>query len=299
MIKVKIVDTNEIFSFYFPNSDTPKLAKVNNDVFYLENDELEFSAKVDRVTKDTGIKYAYIQVFDIFDNFIEDIIVDNTTSNTAPTLSFSVDPEVTITDADIEDSGYLETTIVLTYANLIDGLSFVNNKLKDFSLSVDGINYFNEIIPLEYFDVSGTITLYIRRNKNGFGFFNDTIELSSGTTTLDINVKTFTNTKSVDEWQTPSLLTTWANYGSPYQEARYKRDFNNVVHIQGHVKLGTSTTIFQLPTYCRPSSQMLFPVVEDDGDVTSCSYIEVKASGEVIASSFGLTNLSLNICFML
>jgi hypothetical protein len=86
---------------------------------------------------------------------------------------------------------------------------------------------------------------------------------------------------AVQTWQTPTLLNSWVNFGSGFNNAGYWKDPFGVVHLRGLVKSGTGipSTIFTLPAGYRPPAQEILPAVsnalfgectiETDGDVTA------------------------------
>jgi hypothetical protein len=57
----------------------------------------------------------------------------------------------------------------------------------------------------------------------------------------------------------PALVSPWANYGSPWQDARFSR-LNGVVHLDGLIRSTTGAVgnIFTLPAGYRPSGQSLY-----------------------------------------
>ena len=95
-------------------------------------------------------------------------------------------------------------------------------------------------------------------------------------------------------WTYPGLLNAWQNYGDPYQGASYRKDSAEMVHLSGGVKDGTpgaTSSIFELPTGCRPNATLRFVVSSDSA--TDPAHVEVNTNGQVIivAGSTTLTNL--------
>lgn len=81
------------------------------------------------------------------------------------------------------------------------------------------------------------------------------------------------------EWQTPTLLNSWVNYGFEWQQARFRRE-GNTVHIEGMIKSGTttpSTVLFVLPDEYRPQNSLYFPCAISGG----AGLISITASGQV------------------
>lgn len=57
-------------------------------------------------------------------------------------------------------------------------------------------------------------------------------------------------------WTAPTLLNSWANYGSPWNPSGYWKDSLGVVHLRGLVSTGaTGSIIFVLPVGYRPANQ--------------------------------------------
>lgn len=63
-----------------------------------------------------------------------------------------------------------------------------------------------------------------------------------------------------DDWITPTLAGTWADYGSGYAACQYMKDALGFVHIKGLVTGGAAppTTIFTLPAGYRPLEHLIF-----------------------------------------
>ena len=89
------------------------------------------------------------------------------------------------------------------------------------------------------------------------------------------------NAPTATAWTAPTLLNSWVNFGSPYNDAGYMKGANGFVHLRGLIKSGTTTlgtAFFNLPSGFRPSSEYIFTTssndlygqarVETDGDVT-------------------------------
>ena len=63
------------------------------------------------------------------------------------------------------------------------------------------------------------------------------------------------NFLTVEDWNAPSLINSWVNYGGAYDTAGYYIDPYGVVHLKGALKTGTSGTVaFVLPTGYRPQA---------------------------------------------
>jgi hypothetical protein len=78
------------------------------------------------------------------------------------------------------------------------------------------------------------------------------------------------------KWQTPTLLNSWVNYGSPYEPPGYHMDASGVVHLRGMVRGGTAgdaNSIFTLPAGYRPLYDVIVPAVAAD------AFAEVHVGG--------------------
>lgn len=84
----------------------------------------------------------------------------------------------------------------------------------------------------------------------------------------------------------PAFTNSWVNVTSPstYPPARFHRDALGRVHVEGAVKLGTTTTsAFTLPAGYRPSHDLLFPAHHWDGSNTDgAALVKVSGAGLVI-----------------
>lgn len=68
-------------------------------------------------------------------------------------------------------------------------------------------------------------------------------------------------------WTAPTLLNSWANFGSVFNPAGYRKDSNGFVHLRGLIKNGTTTAgtpIFALPAGYRPAFTNIFSTVSND-----------------------------------
>jgi hypothetical protein len=68
-------------------------------------------------------------------------------------------------------------------------------------------------------------------------------------------------------WIAPTLLNSWINYGSGYNDAGYRINALGEVHLKGLIKNGTTTigtNIFLLPTGYRPAQTYIFSASAND-----------------------------------
>lgn len=86
---------------------------------------------------------------------------------------------------------------------------------------------------------------------------------------------------------TPSLQNGWVAFGGGYQSPRIYKDNDGLVHIEGMIKSGTTTSatvIFPLPKGYIPSSIHMFLLACNDGTGLKNCTVEVNSSGNVVCS---------------
>mgnify|MGYP001812225096 CR=1 FL=1 len=100
---------------------------------------------------------------------------------------------------------------------------------------------------------------------------------------------------SVDEesWSAPSMSNSWVDYGSGFQTARYRKEHNGVVRIEGLIKSGTAGTVFTLPTGYRPASAMMFSARGNTG----MHRLNVASTGVVSFTTYDTNYMTLNCEF--
>ncbi|OIB00202.1 hypothetical protein AK95_23880 [Paenibacillus sp. LC231] len=89
-------------------------------------------------------------------------------------------------------------------------------------------------------------------------------------------------------WIEPTLLNGWVNYGSSYANARYYKDSNGRVHIEGLVKGGPSTlpaVLFRLPRGYIPSKTLTDIIHSSDGTTQSFGRLGIASNGDVIITA--------------
>jgi hypothetical protein len=84
---------------------------------------------------------------------------------------------------------------------------------------------------------------------------------------------------TVEAWQTPTLINSWANYGAANNPAGYFKDPFGIVHLRGLVKNGTPipSDIFTLPAGYRPFQQELHVTISNG----LIGYAQVNTAGGV------------------
>ena len=109
---------------------------------------------------------------------------------------------------------------------------------------------------------------------------NSSFSIVAGSgTTVSIEVN------SSNTWQSATLVNSWANYGSGYANAGYRKMPDGSIRLRGLVSVAgnPTTTIFTLPSGHRPPSQLIFSAWAGGGNVR----IDVAAGGGVSVVSYG------------
>ena len=106
-----------------------------------------------------------------------------------------------------------------------------------------------------------------------------------------------TSTLTEESWAAPSLQNSWADLGSPSQTARYRKDMNGIVHVQGTIASGTTTVgtlIFTLPAGYRPAATLQIVVLAQSG----LAHVDVASDGTVkVGSGFSATWTTITFSF--
>ncbi len=90
----------------------------------------------------------------------------------------------------------------------------------------------------------------------------------------------------------PAFQNSWVNYGSGYTQARFKKDKENTVFVEGLVKNGSST-IFTLPAgYRTTGGSLIIPTVTNSNAI---GRIDLATGGEIVFISG--SNAWFSICF--
>ncbi len=270
-------------------------------MLYVGNSEIVWSNSLRyqaRYTSNTvaSTDTAYLYVYDKFDNLLKTITVNSATISAVNTMTISV-TEIKLETKYQENKafGEIDSAVLptITFTNLENDILIANTRNNDFLFSVDNVTWHADKLPISETGANGTKTLYIKRNKNTYGFANADIVFTNGTITQTLRIKS--NLKSIlnDVWQTPTLLNSWVNYAG-VQGVEFLKTRDDVVFIHGTVCSGTDFTIFQLPENYRPLSLLIFPT-DDNGTHAT---ITISMTGNVkVANIANNTALSLNICF--
>lgn len=106
-------------------------------------------------------------------------------------------------------------------------------------------------------------------------------------------------------WVAPTLLNSWANFGSTFMVAGYRRSPQNLVTVRGLVKhegsltIGGTSVIFTLPEGFRPSATIHFSMAATTG-VVLAAQVFITAAGEVTygtPATGAVTDLGLSLSF--
>ena len=94
----------------------------------------------------------------------------------------------------------------------------------------------------------------------------------------------------------PGFQNGWTNYVSGYSTARFKKDRQNTVFIDGLIKNGSTTNaIFNLPVGYRPvSGRMIFAVQTNPNTI---GRIDIDTSGNVLPIAYNSAWLSIVMSF--
>jgi len=96
-------------------------------------------------------------------------------------------------------------------------------------------------------------------------------------------------------WIAPTFQNGWLNYANGFQDARYTRDSNGTVYIEGLVRAGSpaQSVIFTLPAGYRPAAQLGFATVSNG----ALGRIDVRSNGEVFVDTGSNVWIFININF--
>lgn len=95
---------------------------------------------------------------------------------------------------------------------------------------------------------------------------------------------------------TPTLAGAWVDYGGAFEGARYWKDRDNIVHLEGLVKSGAGT-IFTLDAGYRPANTHIFSVVGNNLiariDVDSAGIVSLSVGNNAFIQLSGITFLAV------
>lgn len=126
------------------------------------------------------------------------------------------------------------------------------------------------------------------------GEFPPLLDLAS-----DVFRKPVTPTPVPPVWHAATLENSWVDFESGHQEARYRKNTDGTVHIQGLVKSGTTTAntvVLTLPVGYRPDKDLLVPVAVSGSN--QADWATIKADGELwTGAGWSATWTSISITF--
>lgn len=171
-----------------------------------------------------------------------------------------------------------QPTIILNY--IIKAVSelprggWYNSSSPDLVTSLPSNPYVGQEVYLQQ-TIVGTV-YQIHKRYDGLGWKN----ISSDPTPNWTNVSSFQNS--------------WVNYGGGWQAARYMKDTEGTVFIEGLVNGGTlGTTVFVLPSGLRPSGSLIFPTMTNQ----TIGRLDIQAGGNVVPSLGSNAWVSLTCSF--
>jgi len=166
----------------------------------------------------------------------------------------------------------------------------------------EAISGYHTRIDLDVFSVSGkTSTVRFSANQSGAGTGPSLSIVHTSSSVKEVNIDnatlnlsgsmTITGSITTESVIAPTLLNSWVNYGSGFENAGYWKDAFGYVHLRGLVKNGTITAaIFTLPAAYRPSNAQIFATVAND----AFARVTIDTAGNVQATVGSNAFFSLN-----
>jgi hypothetical protein len=131
----------------------------------------------------------------------------------------------------------------------------------------------------------------ISKSYVGLGNVDNTSDANKPVSTAQQTALNSKANKTQEAWVAPSLLNSWADYGSGYEPSGYMKDDFGFVHLKGIIKTGTPPSIaFTLPVGYRPSNIVRFAI--NASGAFGSAYIDT--SGNVYIESGTATQVSLS-----
>lgn len=103
---------------------------------------------------------------------------------------------------------------------------------------------------------------------------------AAGDNSTKLATTAFINT--MQAWQAPTLLNSWANYGSGQSDAGYFKDPFGIVHLKGLIKDGSTAVIFTLPAGYRIQATGRWLCISGAG----YAYVSVSSGGDVTLEAY-------------
>lgn len=128
----------------------------------------------------------------------------------------------------------------------------------------------------------------------GVSFANQqqTVDASAAGLTVGVNHYMGTSNRVYSQWTAPTLTNGFSNTGGVYENAGYRRSFDNRVHLRGMVQASADGVALTLPVGLRPASRKVFLIAGSTG--TAVGKVELYPTGEVTVyrTSNGTADLS-------
>ena len=86
------------------------------------------------------------------------------------------------------------------------------------------------------------------------------------------------------DWLPVTYKNGWVDYDTTYGGAKYYKDALGLVHLQGLIKSGTTTSgtaFFTLPAGYRPGVRLIFPVTSNN----AIARVDIQTNGDVTANA--------------
>lgn len=180
-------------------------------------------------------------------------------------------------------TGALATDSELTYDPTenrlrIGSISSTAQLAVDRGTGTDGTAAFKGTTNISHFNYDTAEHTYLRGGKSTsqviIGDLNSSVQIP-----VPVNMSAGAAI-ATEAWTAPTLVNSWVNYGSGYNNAGYYKDSFGIVHIRGLIKSGTTssgTTLFTLPSGYRPTAEYIIACTSAGGYVE----IRVDTSGNV------------------
>lgn len=102
----------------------------------------------------------------------------------------------------------------------------------------------------------------------------------------------------------PAFVAPWANYGSVWQSARFRREGGDICRMEGMVGGGAQgATVFTLPIGFRPAQNLRFNVRVDNAGGTTYGALDIASTGVVlcvyVTGSGAFNALPLNVTWVI
>lgn len=103
---------------------------------------------------------------------------------------------------------------------------------------------------------------------------------------------------TTDRWTAVSFQNSWTNFGSPWQEAQYRKDLSGRVWVRGIIDGGAAGSVaFNLPSGFRPPADFVVAAISSGANPPDLCRLEVDANGDVIPQNTVGTFVSLDVSF--